>query len=347
MIQLVFLTFRLNLHALFDTYLDEALNSLTRVSRNDAVEGLTILLDGLSTSHICRIDLYEKILPRLSHMKTHRLWQNTSLQLARMYLDSSDAKYESSLQNLLQEMKSVSQSFSYLLDIYAVEILLLTREWKGRWTILRLKPILNCCPLEGAVGSPGTIATIREAAGKVFLSQGQFPQAYTELFEAFRAYSSSGNARASQVLQYAIIANILSLSTINPFDSREARAYLDDPGVGNMYDLRIAYESNKLGSLTSDDTFIQRFSEDVRATMQRKKLECIVKAYSSISLEKIGYILQTRTADETMRLVMQVVGSEMRISNGMLISHNEDELEELILIKEYAFELKEDLEKVQ
>ena len=48
---------------------------------------------------------------------------------------------------------------------------------------------------------------------------------YNEFFEGFRNYQEAGNGRAATCLKYVVLANMLALSDINPFDSREAKAF--------------------------------------------------------------------------------------------------------------------------
>ena len=51
------------------------------------------------------------------------------------------------------------------------------------------------------------------------------PHRYNEFFEGFRNYQEAGNGRAATCLKYVVLANMLALSDINPFDSREAKAF--------------------------------------------------------------------------------------------------------------------------
>jgi COP9 signalosome complex subunit 2 len=51
------------------------------------------------------------------------------------------------------------------------------------------------------------------------------PHRYNAIFEGFRNYQEAGNGRAATCLKYVVLANMLALSDINPFDSREAKAF--------------------------------------------------------------------------------------------------------------------------
>jgi COP9 signalosome complex subunit 2 len=51
----------------------------------------------------------------------------------------------------------------------------------------------------------------------------KWPQAYDEFYAAFKCYSDSGNVAARRCLKYVVLANMLSLSKIDPFDTQEAK----------------------------------------------------------------------------------------------------------------------------
>jgi COP9 signalosome complex subunit 2 len=45
----------------------------------------------------------------------------------------------------------------------------------------------------------------------------------SDFFEAFKNYDEAGSPRRIQCLKYLVLANMLMLSEINPFDSTEAK----------------------------------------------------------------------------------------------------------------------------
>ena len=53
----------------------------------------------------------------------------------------------------------------------------------------------------------------------------------------------AGNASAKACLKLVFLANIMSLSDINPFDSREAKVFKDDPEIDAMVSLRAAWQT--------------------------------------------------------------------------------------------------------
>lgn len=109
----------------------------------------------------------------------------------------------------------------------------------------------------------------------MYLRDGRWQEAYDAFFSAFRSYQEAGSVRAKTCLKcgpvapatrvlssrsltptlrcslwagfavpfgrYVVLTNMMSLSDINPFDSREARALQDDTEIQAMNTLRTAY----------------------------------------------------------------------------------------------------------
>ena len=48
------------------------------------------------------------------------------------------------------------------------------------------------------------------------------------------------------IFKYLVLANMLSQSDINPFDSQEAKPYKSDPEIQAMTELREAYQNNDI-----------------------------------------------------------------------------------------------------
>ena len=54
---------------------------------------------------------------------------------------------------------------------------------------------------------------------------GQWNRASEDFFESFRNYDEAGSAQRIQVLKYLVLANMLTGSEVNPFDSQETKPY--------------------------------------------------------------------------------------------------------------------------
>ena len=55
------------------------------------------------------------------------------------------------------------------------------------------------------------------------LSVGQWNRASEDFFESFRNYDEAGSSQRIQVLKYLVLANMLTGSEVNPFDSQETK----------------------------------------------------------------------------------------------------------------------------
>lgn len=52
---------------------------------------------------------------------------------------------------------------------------------------------------------------------------GQWNRASEDFFESFRNYDEAGSPQRIQVLKYLVLANMLTGSEVNPFDSQETK----------------------------------------------------------------------------------------------------------------------------
>ena len=55
------------------------------------------------------------------------------------------------------------------------------------------------------------------------ISIGQWNKASEDFFESFRNYDEAGSQQRIQVLKYLVLANMLTGSEVNPFDSQETK----------------------------------------------------------------------------------------------------------------------------
>jgi COP9 signalosome complex subunit 2 len=51
----------------------------------------------------------------------------------------------------------------------------------------------------------------------------EWDKAQTDFFEAFKNYDEAGSTQRIQCLKYLVLANMLTESQINPFDSQETK----------------------------------------------------------------------------------------------------------------------------
>ena len=164
------------------------------------------------------------------------------------------------------------------------------------------------------------------------MKEKNWKEAYNQFFDGFKNYQETADPRAQTCLKYVVLANMLSSSDINPFDSREAKAYQDYPQVKAVIELRRAYDNgdarlfekalkNKDANLM-EDKFLIPFIEPLMLEIRSKVLRKIVKPYKSIRLNFISKHLNVPDSEVeaiVMRLVMDgmLVGKIDQI-NGIL-----------------------------
>lgn len=279
--------------------------------------------------------IFERILEKLWEHGTalQRLWFTTAVRVTRLYLDRDDRGAELDL--LLSKMESTCKlsdgvtddivgKGSQLLELYAIEIQRISQRKKGvvgEGGYKKVKAILDKCNrANSAVSNPRSMAIIREYAGKILMAETRYEEAYNELFEAFKAYADTGNVRAKILLKYVVLANMFCLSVINPFDSREARAYQDDPEVAAVVRLRVAYESKDISQIevlledkvfqSALDPFMKSYLDKLVYAIKLQAVQKLAKAYRRTKLENLGRQLNL-DQDGIIRMLMRSIQDGM------------------------------------
>mmetsp|Transcript_59970 Transcript_59970/g.111217 ORF Transcript_59970/g.111217 Transcript_59970/m.111217 type:complete len:452 (+) Transcript_59970:68-1423(+) len=303
----------------------ELLSYMDQVTRNDASEAINTVLDSVSSaSDLSKLErIYELTLDALQKTANQRLWFSTSMKLAKLHLEMGDVqKLQQKIRNLHKTCQKGDGSDdiskgSQLLEVYALEIQLCTLTKNS----VRMKEIYpKTINLTSAIVDPRNIAVIRESGGKMFMSEKRWEAAYNEFFEAFKNYQAAGNAtRAKTMLKYVVLANMLALSSINPFDSREAKVYQDDPEISAMANLRTAYEQNDIQTIDQlltnpsykilSDAFIRTYLQDLLCNIRLQVLQNLIKPYRVISLQFLASEINVSVA-EVVSLLVQLIHDE-------------------------------------
>jgi COP9 signalosome complex subunit 2 len=245
--------------------------------------------------------MYEITLNALKTANNERLWFNTSVKLGKLYLDLGDhLRLQKSIQELHKSCQTTdgkddASKGTYLLEVYALEIQLCTATKNSA----RMKEIYpKTLKLDAAIADPRIMGVIREEGGKLYMSEERWKEAYDEFFEGFRNYQEAGNTRAKDCLKYVVLANMLALSDINPFDSREAKVYQEEQEIKAMVDLRAAYENNDIVRFERllrdkrnrilDDAFIMTYVEPLLRNIRAQVLMELVKPYQRIQMDFIS-----------------------------------------------------------
>ena len=66
-------------------------------------------------------------------------------------------------------------------------------------------------------------APLPPSLNDTYPSIGQWNKASEDFFESFRNYDEAGSPQRIQVLKYLVLANMLTGSEVNPFDSQETK----------------------------------------------------------------------------------------------------------------------------
>ncbi|KAJ1437765.1 hypothetical protein B484DRAFT_324367, partial [Ochromonadaceae sp. CCMP2298] len=261
------------------------LGTLSAVTRNECTEAINVILDTLATAtHVTVLsEMYEITLEALKSANNERLWFNTNLKLAKVYLEESKyADVDRSLASLrgtclTPEGYDDPQKATLLLEIYCLEIQLCVVTCNAP----RMKSVYpKTVNLNAAVADPRIMGIIREEGGKMQMAEGNWEAAYNEFYEAFRNYQEAGNPRARDLLKYVVVASMLSLNDINPFAAREAKVFSDDREILAMSDLRTCLEANDLPRFERtvkarqnnimDEPFIMTYIQPLRRRMREQ-----------------------------------------------------------------------------
>jgi len=303
----------------------ELLSYMDQVTRNDASEAINTVLDSASSaSDLSKLEtIYELTLDALKATANQRLWFSTSVKLAKLHLELGDVQ---KLQRLVRSLHKTCQKpdgtddvskGSQLLEVYALEIQMCTLTKNS----LRMKDIYpKTINLTSAIADPRNVAVIRESGGQMYMSEKKWEAAYNEFFEAFKNYQEIGNStRAKIMLKYVVLANMLALSDINPFDSREAKVYQDDPEISAMASLRAAYEQNDITTIDKlltnpsykilSDAFIRTYLQDLLRNIRLQVLQNLIRPYRCISLEFLAKEINVER-DEVISLLVQLILDE-------------------------------------
>jgi len=324
---IVILCSRINRFDEMATRYRELLSYMDQVTRNDASEAINTVLDSVSSaSDLTKLEtIYELTLDALKATANQRLWFSTSVKLAKLHLELGDVQ---KLQRMVRNLHKTCQKpdgsddiskGSHLLEVYALEIQMCALTKNS----LRMKEIYpKTINLTSAIADPRNIAVIRESGGKMYMSEKKWEAAYNEFFEAFKNYQETGNAtRAKIMLKYVVLANMLALSSINPFDSREAKVYQDDPEISAMASLRNAYENNDITTIDQlltnpsyrilSDAFIRSYLQDLLRNIRLQVLQNIIKPYRCISLDFLAKEINVPNEDVISLLVQLILDEKI------------------------------------
>ncbi|KAG9289978.1 hypothetical protein G9A89_010284 [Geosiphon pyriformis] len=282
------------------------------VTRNYSEKSINNILDFISTSQDMTFmeEFYSTTLNALEEAKNDRLWVKTNLKLAKLWLDRKEF---TRLNKILRQLHVSCQKDdgtddqrkgTHLLEIFALEIQMYTETKNNK----KLKALYQqCLHVKSAIPHPRIMGVIRECGGKMHMGEKEWDKAQTDFFESFRNYDEAGSHQRIQVLKYLVLANMLTESQINPFDSQETKPYKNDPEIVAMTNLVSAYQRKEIRefekilrdnrSTIMDDPFIRTYIDDVLKNIRTQVLLRLIKPYTRIEIPFVSKQLNIPASD--------------------------------------------------
>jgi len=278
-------------------YYQNLLNLLNIVAKSYSEKSINNILDYASNSDNIEFleQFYEITLAKLEETNNDRLWLKTNLKLAKLLLDNHE--YDKLNKVLVQLHKACDQDNSsesqgtLLVEVFAIEIQMYTEMKNTK----KLKPLYQqCLDVKSAIPHPRIMGIIRECGGKMHMIEGKWQDAQTDFFEAFKNFDEAGSPQRIQCLKYLVLANMLSESEINPFDSQETKPYKNDSQIVALTNLINAYQRVDIDEFESilkknyntimNDPFICTYMDDVIKNIRSQVLIRLIKPYTRIKL---------------------------------------------------------------
>lgn len=284
------------------------------ITRNYSEKSINNLLDHISTPSADLAFLerfYEVTLDALKQHQNERLWIKTHLKLAKLLLDRGEFQRLNKILRFLKDMceqetasgqtassDDMQRKGTQLLEVYALEIQMHTQMRNNK----KLKQVYQqCLNVKSAIPHPRIMGIVRECGGKMHMMQKDWAQAQQDFFDAFKNYDEAGSPQRIQCLKYLVLANMLTESEINPFDSQETKPYKAHPELVAMTDLVAAFQrkeiiefqkilaKNKAAIL--GDGFIKNYVEDVLRSIRTQVILQIISPYRTITLDSLAQSL--------------------------------------------------------
>lgn len=325
--QIVKLHFRRNNHKDMMIAYKEMLTYIkSAVTRNYSEKCINKILDFVSTGQQMGLlqEFYETTLEALKDSQNERLWFKTNLKLGKLWFDLEEY---GRLQKILKELRNSCvnedgtddlKKGTQLLEVYALEIQMYTATKNNK----KLKSLYQkALQIKSAIPHPKIMGVIRECGGKMHMSEREWEKARTDFGEAFKNYDEAGNSRRIQCLKYLVLANMLMLSEINPFDSQEAKSYKNDPEILAMTSLVDAYMANEIREFEKilrnnkkaimDDPFIRNYIEDLLKNIRTQVLIKLIGPYTRIAIPFISKELNIPELDVVDLLVALILDNKV------------------------------------
>ncbi len=286
------------------------------VSPNSVEKGVNSMLDRVSSnSDSVAQHVYDATL-RVFHPSTgtspnERLWFKTNLKYGQLLYEKKET---TKLNRVIKDLLQKEQQGTNLMEIYALQIQLYSRQKDNK----KLRQIFQkAMHIQGGIPHPRTLALIQELGGKMHMASREFEAAGKTFFQAFKSYDEAGDPARLRCLKYLVMASMLHASTINPFDSQEARPYRQDPEIMTMTNLVQAFHNNDIQSfekilkknegLIMNDEFMSTHLVDLLRTIRTQVLQKVILPYQRISLTAIAAKLNNIPVADVENLLVALI----------------------------------------
>jgi len=265
--------------------------------------------------------------PQTGSSPNERLWFKTLLKYGQLLYEMKEtAKLQMVIRDLLRgaggdsaggstgEGATASGSTN-LMEIMALQIQLYSRQKDNK----KLREVFDkAMRVQGGIPHPRTLAIIQELGGKMHMQSREFEKAATTFFSAFKSYDEAGDRARLRCLKYLVLSSMLHASSINPFDSQEARPYRDDPEILAMTQLVSAFQNNEIkrfesilrssqGRTIKNDEFIAEYLSDLLRTIRTQVLIKVIGPYERISLKAIARELNGIPPEDVESLLVALI----------------------------------------
>jgi len=297
------------------------------VTSNYSEKGINAILDVVSIGKDISLteELFNIALAALKEQKNERVWFRTNLKLGKLLFDADEFN---KLAKILRELhrsceneegEDDQKKGSQLVDIYALEIQMYTATKDNK----KLKELYHkALEIKSAIPHPRIMGIIRECGGKMHMREKEWEKSHTDFFEAFKNYDEAGSPRRIQCLKYLVLANMLMLSEINPFDSTEAKPYKGDSEIVAMNALVSAYERNDIKSFEKilkdnrktilDDPFMRDYIDDLLRNIRTQVLLKILTPYTKIRVVFLADELNVANKEVEDLMVSLILDNKIR-----------------------------------
>jgi len=297
------------------------------VTQNAVEKGVNGLLERVSSSGQKQLskEFYDSTLNAFrpkGPFPNERLWFKTNLKLGQLLYEINDtSKLQKIIQDLLQGVEQEDGTTkeeryvgTHLMEIYALQIQLYSRIKDNK----KLRQVFEkAMRIEGSIPHPRTLALIQELGGKMHMASREFRAAGKTFFQAFKSYDEAGDPSRLRCLKYLVMASMLHASSINPFDSQEARPYKDDPEILVMTNLVQAFHANDIKQFEGilrrnegkimDDEFVREHLADLLRTIRTQVLKLLISPYTRISLDFIAKELNNIPVEDVESLLVSLI----------------------------------------